>query len=176
LKAPKWPVCPNKLKGNVLTGRPTDPQSRHWLITQTDMIRLDKPHDIGGPEALLGGDGVGWPTGRPLEARAYSTSLVVFNAVGFSFLGLSTFPLRALGLPFHRLAVLTALRRSACREDDTFIDQLEAAGVAYVPFFPMGGGFPLCNLRRWIARQVRLSERPSQSPWRGYYSVPPISC
>ena len=29
----------------------------------------------------------------------------------------------------------------AHREDDSFIDQLEAAGVAYVPFFPLGG-FP----------------------------------
>jgi len=29
----------------------------------------------------------------------------------------------------------------AHREDDAFIDQLEAAGVAYVPFFPLGGGF-----------------------------------
>jgi pyridoxine 4-dehydrogenase len=29
----------------------------------------------------------------------------------------------------------------AHRADDTFIDQLEAAGVAYVPFFPLGGGF-----------------------------------
>ena len=27
----------------------------------------------------------------------------------------------------------------AHREDDTFIDRLEAAGVAYVPFFPLGG-------------------------------------
>ena len=31
----------------------------------------------------------------------------------------------------------------AHREDDTFIDQLEAAGVAYVPFFPLGGFSPL---------------------------------
>jgi pyridoxine 4-dehydrogenase len=29
----------------------------------------------------------------------------------------------------------------AHRADDTFIDQLEVAGVAYVPFFPLGGGF-----------------------------------
>jgi pyridoxine 4-dehydrogenase len=31
----------------------------------------------------------------------------------------------------------------AHREDDAFIDQLEAAGVAYVPFFPLGGFSPL---------------------------------
>ena len=31
----------------------------------------------------------------------------------------------------------------AHREDDTFIDQLEAAGVAYVPFFPLGGFSPV---------------------------------
>ncbi len=31
----------------------------------------------------------------------------------------------------------------ANRADDTFIDQLEAAGVAYVPFFPLGGYSPL---------------------------------
>ena len=31
----------------------------------------------------------------------------------------------------------------AHRDDDAFIDQLEAAGVAYVPFFPLGGFSPL---------------------------------
>ena len=31
----------------------------------------------------------------------------------------------------------------AHREDDSFIDQLEAAGVAYVPFFPLGGFSPV---------------------------------
>ena len=31
----------------------------------------------------------------------------------------------------------------AHREDDDFIDQLQAAGVAYVPFFPLGGYSPL---------------------------------
>jgi len=31
----------------------------------------------------------------------------------------------------------------AHREDDIFIDQLETAGVAYVPFFPLGGFAPL---------------------------------
>jgi pyridoxine 4-dehydrogenase len=31
----------------------------------------------------------------------------------------------------------------AHREDDIFIDQLEAAGVAYVPFFPLGGFSPV---------------------------------
>ncbi len=31
----------------------------------------------------------------------------------------------------------------AHREDDAFIDQLEAAGVAYVPFFPLGGFAPV---------------------------------
>ena len=31
----------------------------------------------------------------------------------------------------------------AHREDDPFIDQLEAAGVAYVPFFPLGGFSPV---------------------------------
>ena len=31
----------------------------------------------------------------------------------------------------------------AHREDDSFIDQLEAAGVAFVPFFPLGGFSPL---------------------------------
>jgi pyridoxine 4-dehydrogenase len=31
----------------------------------------------------------------------------------------------------------------AHREDDTFIDQLESSGVAYVPFFPLGGFSPV---------------------------------
>lgn len=31
----------------------------------------------------------------------------------------------------------------AHRDDDSFIDQLEAAGVAYVPFFPLGGFSPV---------------------------------
>ncbi len=31
----------------------------------------------------------------------------------------------------------------AHREDDPFIDQLEAAGIAYVPFFPLGGFSPV---------------------------------
>src|SRR6202167_1611865 len=31
----------------------------------------------------------------------------------------------------------------ACRNDDTFIDDLAAKGIAYVPFFPLGGFNPL---------------------------------
>jgi len=31
----------------------------------------------------------------------------------------------------------------AHREDDTFIDDLAAQGIAYVPFFPLGGFNPL---------------------------------
>jgi pyridoxine 4-dehydrogenase len=31
----------------------------------------------------------------------------------------------------------------ACRNDDTFIDDLAAKGIAYVPFFPLGGFTPL---------------------------------
>ena len=36
----------------------------------------------------------------------------------------------------------------AHRSDDAFIDQLEKAGVAYVPFFPLGGFTPLQSCSR----------------------------
>jgi pyridoxine 4-dehydrogenase len=36
----------------------------------------------------------------------------------------------------------------AQRDDDAFVDDLSTQGVAYVPFFPLGG-FIRCNRRIW---------------------------
>ena len=41
------------------------------------------------------------------------------------------------------LACVQNLYNLAHREDDTLIDELAAAGIAYVPFFPLGGFTPL---------------------------------
>jgi aryl-alcohol dehydrogenase-like predicted oxidoreductase len=38
------------------------------------------------------------------------------------------------------------------RDDDAFVDELAAQGVAYVPFFPLGGFTPL-NPQSWMRSQ-----------------------
>jgi pyridoxine 4-dehydrogenase len=48
----------------------------------------------------------------------------------------------------------------AHREDDTFIDQLEAAGIAYVPFFPLGGGFSSVQSSALNSAATSLSRTP----------------
>lgn len=48
----------------------------------------------------------------------------------------------------------------AHREDDPFIDQLETAGVAYVPFFPLGGGFTLLQSSALDEAAASLEQTP----------------
>jgi hypothetical protein len=62
------------------------------------------------------------------------------------------------------------------REDDALVDELAAQGIAYVPFFPLGGFTPLQSstlsdvaARSWARRRCR-------SRWRGCCTARRISC
>jgi pyridoxine 4-dehydrogenase len=52
------------------------------------------------------------------------------------------------------------------RDDDPFIDALAAAGVAYVPFFPLGGFSPLqSSLLSGVADELGVSPRQVALAW-----------
>jgi len=63
----------------------------------------------------------------------------------------------------------------AYRHDDALIDALADQGVAYVPFFPLGGFTPLQSesCRRW---PPDWTPRPSRSPWPGCCDARRTSC
>ena len=63
----------------------------------------------------------------------------------------------------------------AHREDDTFIDQLEAVGWRMFQFSRWEVSRP-CNLQYGIVMQLRSNARPLRSLWRGCFSARPISC
>ena len=60
------------------------------------------------------------------------------------------------------------------RADDELVDQCAREGIAFVPFFPLGGFTPLQSdvLLRVAGR---VGRRPSRSPWPGCSSAPPPS-
>jgi pyridoxine 4-dehydrogenase len=54
----------------------------------------------------------------------------------------------------------------AHREDDALIDQLAAAGIAYVPFFPLGGFTPLQSTAlSQVAEQLRVTPMQVALAW-----------
>ena len=63
----------------------------------------------------------------------------------------------------------------AYRHDDALIDSLAAQGIAYMPFFPLGGFTPLQSesCRRW---PPDWTPRPSRSPWPGCCDARRTSC
>ena len=63
----------------------------------------------------------------------------------------------------------------AHRNDDGFVDDLAARGVAYVPFFPLGGFTP-CSRRRSTPPRPRCRPRRCSWRWRGFSSARPIFC
>ena len=59
----------------------------------------------------------------------------------------------------------------AHRNDDAFIDDLAAQGIAYVPFFPLGGFSPVLDA---AAASMRVA--PMQVALHGYYSARRMCC
>ena len=62
------------------------------------------------------------------------------------------------------------------REDDALIDELKGMGVAYVPFFPLGGLARRCSpppSRMW--RGI-LGRRRCRRRWRGCFTDRPTFC
>ena len=56
----------------------------------------------------------------------------------------------------------------AHRTDDGFIDDLAKQGIAYVPFFPLGGFTP-CSRRRSTQQQPHCGPRRCRSRSRGFF-------
>ena len=61
------------------------------------------------------------------------------------------------------------------RTDDALIDELARDGIAYVPFFPLGGFTPLQSTVLDDVRKVSVP-RPSKWPWRGCSSARRTCC
>jgi pyridoxine 4-dehydrogenase len=66
------------------------------------------------------------------------------------------------------------LYNPAHRNDDGFIDDLARKGIAYVPFFPLGGFSPLQSSA--LDAAASSLPHPCRSHLRGFFSVPPTSC
>ena len=64
----------------------------------------------------------------------------------------------------------------AHRADDALIDELAAKGIAYVPFFPLGGFTPLQSIalsdvaQRWGQRRCRSRSRGCCTARRTFFS------
>jgi aryl-alcohol dehydrogenase-like predicted oxidoreductase len=61
------------------------------------------------------------------------------------------------------------------RGDDALVHWLAGEGIAYVPFFPLGG-FTRCKAMRSRRLPRILKRRRCRSRWRGCCSARPISC
>ncbi len=63
----------------------------------------------------------------------------------------------------------------AHRDDDALIDELAAAGIAYVPFFPLGGFSPLQST---ALSEVAAGSARRRCRWRspGCCAARPTSC
>jgi pyridoxine 4-dehydrogenase len=63
----------------------------------------------------------------------------------------------------------------AHRDDDAFIHDLAKQGIAYVPFFPLGGFTPLQSSASTV-QQRRSRPRPCRSRLLGFFTAHPTSC
>ena len=63
----------------------------------------------------------------------------------------------------------------AHRNDDAFIDELATQGIAYVPFFPLGG-FNLYSRRNSTPPRLRCKSRRCRLHSPGFFSAPPTYC
>jgi aryl-alcohol dehydrogenase-like predicted oxidoreductase len=85
-----------------------------------------------------------WPADMSLEEPL--TILLELQQQGLiKHLGLSTITHQQLeeGLKLAEIVCVQNLYNIAVREDDDLIDTLNAKGIAYVPYFPLGGFSPL---------------------------------
>ena len=64
----------------------------------------------------------------------------------------------------------------AHREDDAFIDSLAQQGIAYVPFFPLGGFSPLQSSALSMTSQHPSTPRPCRSRSPGCSTARPTCC
>jgi aryl-alcohol dehydrogenase-like predicted oxidoreductase len=82
-----------------------------------------------------------WPSRRQLYS--YPDGLVIARTdSSYGLRNLSTVQL-AGAEAITEIVCVQNFYNVAHREDDGFIDQLSARGIAYVPFFPLGGFTPL---------------------------------
>jgi pyridoxine 4-dehydrogenase len=63
----------------------------------------------------------------------------------------------------------------AHRNDDALIDDLARDGIAYVPFFPLGG-FTRCSLQRCPTSRSAWAPRRCRWRWPGCCAARPTSC
>ena len=61
------------------------------------------------------------------------------------------------------------------RRDDALIDALAGEGIAYVPFFPLGGFTPLQSAALRVVAE-RLGDDAERWRWPGCCSAPRTSC
>jgi pyridoxine 4-dehydrogenase len=123
----------------------------NWLPAISRQALIDGAHDNLrnlGLEKLdvvnLRLGGLEGPTDRSLEAPL-SVLLELKEQGIIEHIGLSNVSPAQLkeAQKFTEIVCIQNLYNVAHRDDDSFIDDLEKQGIAYVPFFPLGGFTPL---------------------------------
>jgi len=105
---------------------------RHLGLDVLDVVNLRSMHDVHGPAE------------GPLEAQV--TALAELQRQGLvRHIGLSNVTARQID-DARRLCEIVCVQNQynlAHRADDALVDRLAQQGIAYVPFFPLGGFSPL---------------------------------
>ncbi len=105
---------------------------RNLGLEALDVVNLRLMFDVHGPAE--------GPVEEPLAALAELQHKGLVRHIGLSN---ATPKQIEAGRTIADIICVQNLYNLAHRDDDAFIDQLAAAGIAYVPFFPLGGFTPL---------------------------------
>jgi pyridoxine 4-dehydrogenase len=111
--------------------------------------------------------GMSEPTDEPFEEPL--TALAELKQQGLiRHIGLSTVSPQQLGeaQTITEIVSIQNFYNMAQRSDDTFVDALAAQGIAYVPYFPLGGFSPLASSRlSEIARALEATPMQVALAW-----------
>ncbi|MBL6853492.1 MAG: oxidoreductase [Alphaproteobacteria bacterium] len=127
---------------------------RHLKVDAIDVVnlRLGAGHGAGVPpfEEMM-------ETVIDLKSRGHIKHIGLSNVTPAEF---------ARGKAMTRIVCVQNWYNVARRDDDAFIDDLVKQGVAYVPFFPVGGFMPLqSDILARVAAQVGATDRQVAQAW-----------
>ena len=128
---------------------------RHLGLQRLEVVNLRFMFGIHGPAA--------GPVEAPLRALAELQREGLVRHIGVSNV---TAQQVAEARSIVDIVCVQNLYNIAHREDDALIDQLAAAGIAYVPFFPLGGFTPLqSDALSEVAAKLRVTPMQVALAW-----------
>jgi pyridoxine 4-dehydrogenase len=133
---------------------------RHLGLDTLDVVNLRVGAVMGPSEGSIE---------EPLTALAELKHQGLIRHIGLSNINPSEL---AEGQTITEIVCVQNFYNVAHRDEDGFIEDLEEQGIAYVPFFPLGGFTPL----QPSAQQRRYRPRPCRSRFGGFFSARRISC